>query len=124
MNALLIIAHGSRNPQSNAEIERLAKSLGRLPTDRLHGFDRITHGFLELAEPDIQSAINELVIQGANEIVVLPYFLAGGNHVEKDVPAIIDQSRKVHSNVDITVTRHFGAASSIPDCIFQHLENT
>jgi sirohydrochlorin ferrochelatase len=120
MKALLIIAHGSRNPQSSEETGQLVNSL----RDQPHPFDIITHAFLELAEPDVSSAINDLVARGADEIAVLPLFLARGNHVALDIPELIDQARNSHRNVSITLTRHIGAASTLPGCILRHLEES
>ena len=118
MNALLIIAHGSRNPESNLETEQLvARVRGSLDT-----FDQVSHAFLELAEPGIEDAFNTLIEHGADNITVLPLFLARGNHVARDVPEIIEKIRDQRPELQITMTPHIGASEGFPGLVATHLK--
>jgi Uncharacterized conserved protein len=67
-----------------------------------------------MAEPDIESGLNKLIEQGANEIIVLPYFLAAGRHVVEDVPKEVERVTAVHPEVKILVSEHFGAVNEVP----------
>ena len=50
--------------------------------------DRVVEAaFLELAEPDLPGAVRRLAARGADRIVVIPYFLTMGRHVELDFAA-------------------------------------
>ena len=76
MNALLLVAHGSRRKESNSEVAVLAKHMNNL----LDGeFDFVEHGFLELAEPYIPDAIDLCVHKGAEKLLSSPtsYLLVG-----------------------------------------------
>ena len=117
MKALLIIAHGSRNPQSNTEIERLTVSVRLLD----HGYDLVGHGFLELAEPNMDTALKNLVDRGATDITVLPYFLARGNHVARDIETWRSESVARIDGISITLMSHIGAATGMPELIRRHL---
>lgn len=76
--ALLLIAHGSRNAEANDDLFNLAKSL--------KAFQPIVEpAFLELAEPSIESAGRACVAQGAERVILLPYFLSAGVHVQRDL---------------------------------------
>ncbi len=90
MKFLLLIAHGSRRQGANDEIERLAKRVAGLGDN---DYDGVVAAFLEIAEPDIHHGISRCVELGADHIVVVPYFLAGGNHVNKDIPGEIACAR-------------------------------
>lgn len=117
MKALLIIAHGSRKAESNQETESLTSKL----KNKLNDFDLVAHAFLELAKPDIATGINSLIENGAKHIVVLPYFLANGNHVARDIPdeiAIIEQQA---SDIQIEMLPHIGSSDSIVDLAVQHI---
>lgn len=103
--AVLLAAHGSRVPDSNAEIEALA---GRLAAHV--GPGRVVgHAFLELARPSIPEAIDALARDGVRRIVLIPYFLSAGRHVAEDIPAIVEEARARHPGLDIVMTGHFGA---------------
>ena len=116
MRYLLIIAHGSRREQANEEIRALASSIADHSANR---YDATRHAFLELTQPTIAEAIDDCVAEGANSIVVLPYFLSMGNHVAKDIPEIIQQKRKQYPEMEIELKDYFGRQSEIHDLIVQ-----
>ncbi len=86
MNALLLIAHGSRRPEANADLEFVAADMRRR---NLFAF--VQCSFLELAEPDILTGGVKCVEAGATTVVLLPYFLSPGRHVTEDLTAARDQ---------------------------------
>ena len=84
--ALLLIAHGSRRSEANADLEYVAAALrerGRYPDVQV--------SFLELAEPDIETGGALCVVRGATDVILLPYFLSPGKHVVEDLTAARDR---------------------------------
>jgi sirohydrochlorin ferrochelatase len=81
--ALLLIAHGSRHAEANADLEHVAAQLrnGGL-------FSVVEASFLELAEPSIEEGGARCVAAGAGQIIMLPYFLSAGVHVRRDLTAL------------------------------------
>ena len=78
--ALLLIAHGSRRAEANADLENLAADL------RNRGlFSHVQVAYLELAEPTIATGAEACVRVGADEVILLPYFLSPGVHVTEDL---------------------------------------
>lgn len=86
MNTLLLIAHGSRRREANADLEFVAADMRR----RAH-FAFVQCSYLELAEPDILTGGTACVDAGATTVVMLPYFLSPGRHVTEDLVAARDQ---------------------------------
>ena len=78
--ALLLIAHGSRQPQANDDLHQLAAELRALGE-----FAVVEASFLEMAEPTIHDAGSRCVEKGARLVVMLPYFLSAGVHVRRDL---------------------------------------
>ena len=107
--ALLIAAHGSRRQQSNDEIKQLANKVIQQADGQ---FDWVCHAFLELTEPSIENGIDHCVELGANEIVVLPYFLSAGRHVAEDVPGIVQSKQREYAeqNVRLRLQNYLGAS--------------
>ena len=81
-SAVLLIAHGSRRPEANADLVRLAGMLANDPQ-----FDIIETSYLELASPDIPTGGRKCVERGATTVRMLPYFLSAGAHVVEDLEA-------------------------------------
>ncbi len=77
--ALLLIAHGSRQEEANADLLHVAAGL------RTHGWAIVEASFLELAEPGIEEGGARCVEQGAERVVLVPYFLSAGVHVRRDL---------------------------------------
>ena len=68
----------------------------------------LNYGFLELAEPSMSDAINQQIQIGANEIVIFPYFLSNGNHVSRDIPALIQTFQNKFPSIIFTILPVFG----------------
>src|SRR5436309_3265066 len=84
--ALLLIAHGSRRAEANADLEYVAERMrerGRYPVVQV--------AYLELAEPDIEAGGVRCVERGATDVILLPYFLSPGKHVAEDLTAARDR---------------------------------
>jgi sirohydrochlorin ferrochelatase len=78
--ALLLIAHGSRQEEANADLHHLAAQM------RQRGpYSIVEPAFLELAEPTITQAAERCVERGARRVILLPYFLSAGVHVRRDL---------------------------------------
>ena len=78
--ALLLIAHGSRQEDANADLHFVVEEMRARG-----GFTSVDAAFLELAEPDIQQGGFRCVAQGAERVILLPYFLSAGVHVCRDL---------------------------------------
>lgn len=78
--AILLIAHGSRRSEANADLIHMAESLRRQVTGEI-----VELAYLELAPPDIPTGLQTCVQQGATSIRILPYFLSAGAHVMNDL---------------------------------------
>lgn len=78
---VVLIAHGSRVAEANAELQVVAAGL------RERGFGNVVPAYLELAEPDIVTGGRQCVEAGAEVVVLSPYFLSAGRHVCTDLEA-------------------------------------
>ncbi|WP_353634235.1 CbiX/SirB N-terminal domain-containing protein [Halobacterium sp. NMX12-1] len=108
--AVLLVGHGSRREESNEQVRTLAADLeARLgvPVDA---------GFLELAEPSIEAAIDALVPAVAS-ISVVHLSLFAASHVKNDVPAALRQARAEHPDVSFDNGSHLGVHPAIVDLL-------
>jgi len=105
MQALVLVAHGSRRQASNQEVINLAHGL-RQQAGKRYGV--VEAGFLELASPSIPEAIESCIESGATAVNVVPYFLAAGRHVVEDIPGIVESVAEQHRDVSIRIAEHIG----------------
>ncbi len=59
-------------------------------------WDLFETAFLE-AEPLLDEAVRKLAASGAEKILVLPYFLTLGIHLQRDLPKLVDDLSREHS---------------------------
>ena len=90
-NALLLFAHGSRNPAWAREFETLRDEIKRLAPERM-----VALCYLELCEPNFAEGAQALIAQGATDIEVVPLFFAPGKHTVEDLPALVAEANAAH----------------------------
>ena len=118
MKGLLIVAHGSRREGSNDEVRRLAEGVTRSAGAT---FEKVGCAFLELTTPLIGPAMAALVAEGVTDLVVFPLFLAAGTHVIADIPQIVAEEAREHSQLSVTVLPHLGAVEGLGSLIVTHV---
>jgi sirohydrochlorin ferrochelatase len=93
---IIVFAHGSRVESANEAVRKVAAELARTG-----GFPHVEAAFLELGKPDLPDAAANLVARGSQRIVVLPYFLTPGLHMERDLGPLIDSISNKYSDIRI-----------------------
>jgi sirohydrochlorin ferrochelatase len=101
--AILIMAHGSRIPEANDAARQVAAMV-----QEMTGFEIVEVSFREMHEPNIQQGIDACVARGAGRILLMPYFLFMGAHVQHDLPEEIAEARKRHPALVMEMGGHLG----------------
>ena len=112
--ALLLIAHGSRQPEANADLSRLAAELRRAGR-----FAYVEPAYLELAAPDIDAGATNCVEQGAGRVILLPYFLSAGVHVRRDLAAACTRLAARHPAVAFMLAEPLGPHPLLAEIVLQ-----
>lgn len=120
MKTLIVAAHGSRQKASAAEVAALAKKLdNKVKTDDSHTIQQAVHAFLQFCEPSLETVIQELADSGVDEMVIFPFFISAGSHVQTDIPRAVETARHKHPHVRFYITRHLGILAAIEDLILK-----
>ena len=96
--AIVIFAHGSSIESANESVRLVVDAVRRDG-----GFDLVEPAFLEQGTPDLAGAIRSAVAQGATRVVVVPYFLTLGLHLQRDLPNIVKNLSRTNKDVRIAV---------------------
>jgi sirohydrochlorin ferrochelatase len=105
---LLLIGHGTRAPEGVSQFENFATLVAERAQAAGLDIPATAHGFLEFAEPDVASAIDELVRGGASRIVAVPTVLLAAGHLKNDGPALLAEARRHHRKVTFSYARDLG----------------
>jgi len=85
---IVLVAHGSRDPEWSRPFERIAASLAqKLPAASV-GLAYLEHG------ASLEEIVTALVAKGVGSIRVVPVFLGQGGHVKDDLPRLMNQLKR------------------------------
>ena len=112
-SAYLLIAHGSKEEESNRAFFDFVAHFRKSHPER-----RVEGAFLEIAKPGIPEALESCITHGARQIFILPLMVFSGRHVKDDIPRIIQQTRRLHAEVDF----HYGGPLSDHPLLMELLE--
>ncbi len=96
---IIVFAHGSRIEAANEAVRSAAAELARAGDCPI-----VEAAFLELGRPSLEEAADLLVARGVDRVVIIPYFLTPGTHLERDLPALVARISKKNNNIQILVT--------------------
>jgi len=108
----IVFAHGSRIESANEAVRSVAvgvASQGQL--------DPVVAAFLEGGSPDLAGAVDQLAQRGVDRIVVIPYFLTLGTHLQRDLPVLAEASRERHPEVTIEITAPLDGHPAMVDAL-------
>jgi sirohydrochlorin cobaltochelatase len=120
MDALILFAHGSRDPDWAAPFRAVQKKIAAARPEL-----RIEVAFLEFMQPSLTDAIDRLASAGHARIVVAPIFMAQGAHLKRDLTKLLTDARARHADIDIELLPAAGEAdpvlSAIGDWVTTHV---
>ena len=106
---IILVAHGSRDPEWSRPFERIAASLrARLPEVSV-GLAYLEHG------PSLDEAVGALLAKGVASIRVVPAFLGPGGHVKEDLPRLVSECAR--AGVKLTLEQPIGEQPHVIEAI-------
>ncbi len=111
-HALLLFAHGARDPQWAEPFVRIRDQL----RERL-GNQSVELAFLELMQPTLADAVAQLEAEGAMRITLVPMFLARGGHMKEDLPRLVAEVQTRHPRLQIRTATALGESAEILDAL-------
>jgi len=101
--SVIVLGHGSRAPEAQVLLNWVADRLEsrlRLP---------VLAASLQFNRPTLDDCCRQLVAAGAKRVVISPYFLFTGNHLQKDIPRELDRLRHEMTGTEIILADPLGA---------------
>ena len=114
--ALLLMAHGSRDAEARAEYRRIHAALAErmAPTP-------VVFSVLEFPGdddlPSIEDGWRACLRLGAERIVAMPFFLFPAGHVREDLPNELRAAREAAGSADLELLPPLGAADELLDAV-------
>ena len=101
--AVMILGHGSRREEANAEFWQLLELVRQAHTQW-----RVELGFVEFAHPSFEECLEKMYLDGVREVVVVPMFLTVGNHLHQGLPKRLGVFKEKYP-MEVRMAGHIGA---------------
>ncbi len=119
--ALIIAAHGTRDPAGVEQCHQLAARVAQL----LPG-TRVEVGFVEITPPPIDEILAAVLADesshGDPRVVVLPLMIGTGGHVQRDIPEAIERGRRGFPAAQVVQASHLGPDERMLDAVRLRVE--
>ncbi len=115
--AVIVLGHGSKAPQAFETLKKygeMVKSKSR--------FEIVEVASLQFNKPDLPEALDSVIRAGATRVVIVPFFLYNGIHMQKDIPEAIKAEKTKNPEVDIVLANHLGADNRLVDIVLDRIE--
>jgi sirohydrochlorin cobaltochelatase len=111
-SALVLFAHGARDPQWAEPFRVLQKAVSGKRPDL-----SVELAFLEIMEPALGDCVARLAAAGHRRITIAPLFLAQGGHLKQDLPRLVNDVRAKHAGIDLSLLPPIGEVAELLDAI-------
>ncbi len=107
---LLLIGHGSSDKRAREAFVYTVNSLKEIYRD-------VKFCFLELEPPNIEEGIKECLTSNPSTIVVIPYFLHKGIHIQKDILIDLSKAQEKYGFESLFIAGHIGVDPAVIELI-------
>ena len=94
MLGVIVFAHGSRDPLWRAPVEAIGQQIALQDAQVV-----VACAYLELCEPDLATACEDLIGKGATQVRILPLFFGMGKHAREDLPELVQALQAKHPDI-------------------------
>ncbi|XP_010670852.2 sirohydrochlorin ferrochelatase, chloroplastic [Beta vulgaris subsp. vulgaris] len=116
-DGVIIVDHGSRRKESNILLNEFV-----LMFKSRTGYPIVEPAHMELAEPSIKDAFDLCVQQGANRVIISPFFLFPGRHWHQDIPVLAGAAALEHPGINYLVTAPLGLHELLVDVVKDRID--
>ena len=110
--ALLLVDHGSRNPDANRQLEDLADRVRALRPELV-----VEVAHMEVLPPTVADGLAACARAGAGDIVVCPWFLGPGRHTTETIPELVEKASLGREELRVRIAEPLGLDAKLIDVL-------
>ena len=116
MRAIILLGHGSRVPDAGKDMERAADLL-----KIKYNFKMVATCNMSRLGPHFPEILEQCISEGANEIIVIPYFLNMGLHIKLDIPEMMQEEAKKYPGIKLIYGKQLGFDDAFVDILHKRV---
>ncbi|MBB5936109.1 sirohydrochlorin chelatase [Streptomyces zagrosensis] len=114
--ALVIIAHGSRDPRHAATVSELSTRVRALRPGL-----RVEVGYLDFCAPSVPQVLSRLAADGVRDVVAVPLLLTRAFHAKADIPAVLYEASAAWPQLTVRQAAVLGPSTLLIDALERRL---
>ena len=118
-DAVILLGHGSRVPEAGKSMEKVAAGL-----KRKYGYAIVEVCYLSRLGPHFPEIFEKCVKQGADCVVIIPYFLHEGLHIVLDIPSMIQKTAARFTDVRVVLGKNLGFDDVLVDLVEKRIADS
>jgi sirohydrochlorin ferrochelatase len=119
MTGYIVFAHGSSIESANEAVRTVTAQLKERA-----GLQAVEAAFLEGGCPDLRGAVEALSARGVRSVVVIPYFLTLGLHLQRDLPRLVREIESAHPGLSIDVAPPLDGHPAMIDALLDRAQGS
>lgn len=117
-HAVIVLGHGSRLASGLEVVEKTTDRVAQALGDQA----RVRLAYVELANPDLQESVADLVQESPLETcTIVPLFLTAGRHVRQQIPQLVKALGAQYPEISFRLTDHIGPDPLLCDLVLQRI---
>ncbi len=117
--AVILMGHGSRVPGADSGMEEVARTI----RERMGGV-MIETCSMSMLGPRFGEIFEKCVKEGAKKVILIPYFLHFGAHMQEDIPEILLEKAALFPDVTLIMGKHLGFDDKLADLVIQRIRES
>ena len=113
---VVLLGHGSRAREANDGMYQVLEAVRRQGKRSI-----VEAGFMGMNPPTIEEGVAACVSQGAEVVLLIPYFLHLGVHVQTDLPETVRELRARHPGVQFALGSPFGFHPKLVEAVLARI---
>ncbi|WP_163536624.1 sirohydrochlorin chelatase [Gracilibacillus sp. YIM 98692] len=116
MRSVIYICHGSRLPEAKEEAYQLISKVKRVVEEPIQEMC-----FLELQDPTLSKTVENVISQGAEQVMIVPVLLLTAGHAKHDIPEMIEKERWKYPEVSFHYGRPIEVEPKMIEVLVDHI---
>ena len=100
---LILVAHGSRDPNWRTSVESVVESL-----QAELGPGRVRLAYMDYTPPTLEDIVSEAAEAGVDRVRVLPLFVTDEGHVNRDIRPDVERLQGIYQSVEVALLSAVG----------------
>lgn len=117
--AIILLGHGSRVPDAGRNMEKVASGL-----KEKYAYEIVEVCYMSRLGPHFPEIFKKCVDQGAQQVMVVPYFLHDGLHLVLDIPSMMQKIARQYPGVRLVMGENLGFDAVLVDLVHRRITDS